>query len=76
MLFIQRSDLVKRFCALAFAGVVFSPSLPAVEFDNEYDEKPWEEIEVQIPAYPVTGSMIRFQVGAVGGSTFLIDSES
>lgn len=76
MLFIQRGDLVKRFCALALAGVVFSPSLPAVEFDNEYDEKPWEEIEVQLPAYPVTGSMIRFQVGAVEGSTFLIDSES
>lgn len=73
---IHCGDLVKRFGALAFAGFVFSPLLLAAEFDNEYDEKPWQEIEVQLPAYPVAGSMIRFEVGAVRDTTFLIDSES
>lgn len=66
----------KRLCFFAFAGFVFSSSLFAVEFDNEYDEKPWAEIEVQLPAYPVADNMIPFKVGAVADTTFLIDSES
>lgn len=71
-------DLAKRcfVCVATFAGVVFSPLLPAVEFDNEYDEKPWEEVAIQIPPYPVASNMIRFKVGAVADTTFLIDSES
>jgi len=74
--FFSCGEMPKRFCVLALVGLAFSPLLSAVEFDNEYDEKPWEEIEVQLPAYPVPGSMIRFQVGAIGDTTFLIDSES
>jgi len=69
-------DFAKRFYALALAGLLFSSLLPAVEFDNEYDEKPWEEIEVQLPSYPVTANMIRFTVGAVADTAFLVDSES
>jgi hypothetical protein len=62
--------------ALALAGALVSPSLLAVEFDNDYDEKPWEEVEIHLPAYPVAASMIRFKVGAIADTTFLIDSES
>jgi hypothetical protein len=62
--------------ALALAGALVSPLLLAVEFDNQYDEKPWEEVEVQLPAYPVAGSMIRFKVGAIADTAFLIDSKS
>ncbi len=62
--------------ALALAGALVSPLLLAVEFDDQYDEKPWEEVEVQLPAYPVAGNMIRFKVGAVADTTYLIDSES
>lgn len=57
-------------------GLLLPLSLLAAEFDNEYDEKPWSEVEVQIPSFPEPGNMVPFTVGAVADSTFLIDSES
>jgi hypothetical protein len=45
-------------------------------FDDEFDEKPWEEIEVQLPAFPETENLIPFKVGAITDTRFLIDEKS
>lgn len=73
-----RSCHIASCCAsvVALVGVLSSPLLTAAEFDNEYDEKPWEEIAVKLPAYPDAGNMIPFKVGAVADTTFLIDAAS
>ena len=55
-------------------------SLPAHSladgFDNEYEEKPWAEIEVQLPAFPEQNNLIPFQVGAMADTKYLIDGNS
>lgn len=65
-------------CVSVFAlfNLLYSPLLSAVEFDDEYDESPWAEIEIQLPPYPVAENMISFNVGAIAGASFSIDSES
>ena len=45
-------------------------------FDDEYDQKPWEEIKVQLPAFPKDGALIPFTVGAVRDKEFMIDGDS
>ncbi|MDR1935753.1 MAG: CNP1-like family protein [Candidatus Accumulibacter sp.] len=59
------------------AGLLWlSPWALAALFDNEFDEKPWEEIEVQLPAFPEAENLIPFQVGAISDMRFLIDEKS
>jgi hypothetical protein len=45
-------------------------------FDDEYDRKPWAEIEVQIPAFPAQENLIPFTVGAVRDKEFSVDGNS
>jgi hypothetical protein len=45
-------------------------------FDDEFDEKPWKEIEIQLPAFPETENLIPFKVGAITDTRFLIDEKS
>jgi len=45
-------------------------------FDDEFDEKPWSEIQVQLPAFPKDENLIPFQVGAVRDKKFLVDGAS
>jgi len=52
-----------------------SLALPA-GFDNEFDEKPWTEIEVRLPAFPKKESLIPFKVGSVSDTQYFIDGES
>jgi hypothetical protein len=51
------------------------PVFPAL-FDNEFDTKPWQEIEVGLPAFPEPENLIPFEVGAVRNMRFLIDEKS
>ena len=53
-------------------------AVPAVAatFDDEFEEKPWVEMAVQLPAYPEQGNLIPFTVGAVSDKQFLIDGKS
>jgi hypothetical protein len=64
----------KWVCALALAFL--SAQSLADGFDNEYDEKPWAEIEVQLPAFPEKENLIPFKVGAIADSKYLIDANS
>jgi hypothetical protein len=45
-------------------------------FDDEFDEKPWQEMEIQLPAFPESENLIPFKVGAINDTKFFIDEKS
>lgn len=60
---------------------LFSLALPTVsssasDFDNDFEEKPWVEIEVLLPAFPQNENLVPFKVGAASDMQFKIDSKS
>lgn len=62
---------------LAVVGLLLSQSWSvAAEFDNEYDEKPWAEVEVNLPSFPEAGNLIPFRVGAISDTKFFVDAQS
>ena len=59
------------------AGFALACSLAsAAGFDDEFDEKPWAEVGVQLPAYPSDASLIPFRVGSVEDTQYFIDADS
>lgn len=66
--------IVRSLCALSLAMLTVS-SL-ASGFDNDFEEKPWVEIEVQLPAFPQNENLVPFKVGAASDTQFKIDSKS
>ena len=54
---------------LAAAGVLGG-------FDDDYDKKPWSEIETQLPAFPEKENLIPFTVGAIRDTGFFVDGNS
>ena len=59
------------------AGLVLACSLASGSgFDDEFDEKPWAEVEVQLPAYPDDANLIPFRVGSVEDTQYFIDAAS
>jgi hypothetical protein len=70
----------RRFAEVSVVfGLLFlvSPKtvFPAL-FDNEFEEKPRQEIEVQLPAFPQSEDLIPFKVGAISDKQFLVDEKS
>lgn len=63
-------------CVLFVLAFVASSARAGQAFDDEYDTKPWAEIEVGLPAYPQTEDLQSFRVGAVREAQFLIDRKS
>ena len=59
-----------------FSFVLQSVSSWASGFDNDFEEKPWVEIEVQLPAFPQNENLVPFKVGAASDTQFKIDSKS
>lgn len=45
-------------------------------FDAEFEQKPWTEIEVQLPSFPEAENLIPFRVGYRADTQFLIDGNS
>ncbi|WP_263769670.1 CNP1-like family protein [Propionivibrio soli] len=68
---------IKRFLQSGFLllGIV-SSAWAAEGFDDDFDEKPWAEMEVQLPAFPDRSNLIPFEVGAVRDTKFWIDGNS
>lgn len=60
----------------AFVFAALSQQLLAADFDKEFDEKSWVEIEVQLPSFPEKGNLIPFRVGAISDTKYLIDGNS
>lgn len=58
-------------CSLLSFREVFSAS-----FDSEFDEKPWQEVEAQLPSFPEREHLIQFKVGSVSDKQFFIDEKS
>jgi len=56
--------------------VLVSSQSWAFDFDKELEEKPWAEIEVQLPAFPEKENLIPFKVGSVSDTKYLVDSKS
>jgi hypothetical protein len=52
------------------------PSVPVTRFEEDFDEKPWSEVEVQLPAFPEKENLIAFKVGAVVEPRFYVDGKS
>jgi hypothetical protein len=47
------------------------------EFDYDFEnEKPWKELESQLPAPPKDENLLPFQVSAATDNTFYVDSQS
>ena len=71
--------LKTRLFALALAGLC-SVAWPcrAAMVDDDFDDeaKPWQEIEVQLPAFPDEANLIPFTVSAATDNKFLIDANS
>lgn len=67
-------NALKLFFALALT--LLSAYSWADDFDNEYEEKPWAEIEVQLPSFPEQINLIPFQVGAMADTKYFIDGNS
>jgi hypothetical protein len=68
----------RRWVAVVFGLLllVFPKAVFPALFDNEFDEKPWQEIEVRLPAFPQPENLIPFTVGAIADKQFLIDEKS
>ena len=65
---------VRRACACVLAVACFSAL--ADSLDDEFDEKPWAEVEVQLPAFPDESNLIPFRVGSRDDVKYLIDGNS
>jgi len=65
---------MKWICVLAIA--LAPAQLLAANFEGDHEEKPWSEIEVQLPVFPEQGNLVQFQVGAVSDTKFMIDGAS
>ena len=72
-----RGGAVRRLVQGGLVALAFACSLATASgFDDEFDEKPWAEVEVQLPAYPEDANLIQFRVGAVEDTQYFIDSDS
>jgi hypothetical protein len=64
-----------------FAALILLPALALAagknyDYDKEVEEKPWAEVEAQLPAYPAKEDLIPFTVGAVREVKYFIDAKS
>ncbi|MBS1143514.1 MAG: hypothetical protein H6R14_920 [Proteobacteria bacterium] len=64
-------SLLRR-ASFAFVTLFLSASASA-EFDDDYENKQWQEIEVQLPAAPRQETLLPFYVSAATENRFFID---
>lgn len=55
------------------SSLLFVAASVRAEFEEDYESKQWQEVEVQLPAPPRPESLQRFYVSAASDNTFLID---
>ncbi|MDR0440430.1 MAG: CNP1-like family protein [Candidatus Accumulibacter sp.] len=71
--------VARRLVVFVISGLLLSvfpkTVFPALS-DNEFDEKPWQEIEVQLPPFPQSENLIPFKVGSISDKQFLVDEKS
>jgi hypothetical protein len=63
--------------ALAAASSAFAQlSGPPAPFQGDFEEKPWEEQQTQLPAYPKPENLARVYVSASSSFEFFVDTAS
>lgn len=72
---IQVGKIRTRFF-LSFLSVFSALPVFAAEFDRDYEQKGWEEIETQIPVFPKVENLLAFFVSATTDNQFMVDQES
>ena len=75
----ERLALQARKCLpslFAMVSFFFGVALASPTFDDDYDAKPWAEIEVTLPSAPQEKNLLSFAVGAVRDTRFMIDKTS
>ena len=67
-----------RSMARSLSLVLALCQLPALAsgFDEDFEEKPWEEAAVQLPAFPEEANLIPFRVGSRDDIKYLVDGAS
>jgi len=63
-----------RGVAACCMAILSSPLL--ADFDEDYDSKRWQEVEVQLPAPPRQDRLLPFYVSAVAENRFYVDGSS
>lgn len=46
------------------------------EYDSDADEKPWQEVQTQLPTYPRPDRLVPFEVSAASRNRYYIDEDS
>lgn len=57
-------------------AILFPPQGTVYNFDDEYDKKPWQEVEAQLPPPPREERLLPFYVSAMAEASFRIDGDS
>ena len=63
-----------RLVAAIVVAAVAGPAL--AEFDEDYDAKPWQEINVELPPAPAAANLLPFYVSPATDNRFYIDGAS
>lgn len=72
------SDTTLQAYVLLCAILIGSNALAQTSFDEQFDEenKPWQEIAIQLPPAPLAGDLQPFDVSATTTQTFALDEKS
>lgn len=62
-----------RSLALSLLTLVLTPSLAMADFEEDYESKQWQEVEVALPAAPKEANLQPFYVSAATSNRFFID---
>ncbi len=66
--------MTARSVAACCMAILSSPLL--ADFDEDYESKRWQEVEVQLPAPPRQDRLLPFYVSAVAENRFYVDASS
>jgi len=62
-----------RSLALSLLTLVLTPSLAMADFEEDYESKQWQEVEVVLPVAPKEANLQPFYVSAATSNRFFID---
>lgn len=62
-----------RSLALSLLTLVLTPSLAMADFEEDYESKQWQEVEVALPVAPKEANLQPFYVSAATSNRFFID---
>lgn len=66
--------MIKSFVSVVCGALLAFPSF--ANFDEEYETRQWQEIELVLPAAPKQDSMLPFFVSAANNNLFFVDATS